>query len=104
MKPIIFLAGAEEDLVGALAYYGRISPNLHTRLMNELKTTLARIAQAPSRWQKIDAGIRKLAMDRFPYAVLYQDEEAEIRIVAIAHFKREPGYWKKKDSTHRKDT
>jgi hypothetical protein len=32
-------------------------------------------------------------MKRFPYAVIFQEKEEVIFVVAISHAKRRPGYW-----------
>jgi hypothetical protein len=31
---------------------------------------------------------------RFPYHVIYLEKQNDIRILAIAHDRRKPGYWK----------
>lgn len=38
--------------------------------------------------------VRRIAVTRFPYHVIYLETDAEIRILAIAHDRRKPGYWK----------
>jgi len=37
--------------------------------------------------------VRKKIVQRFPIAVLYKVEEAEVVIVAVMHLRRRPGYW-----------
>jgi plasmid stabilization system protein ParE len=37
--------------------------------------------------------VRRLAVARFPYHVVYLDHGGLIRILAIAHDRRRPGYW-----------
>jgi hypothetical protein len=41
-----------------------------------------------------DDQIRRVLVSRFPYEIVYRLRPAEIVIVAIAHLKRRPGYWK----------
>jgi hypothetical protein len=33
-------------------------------------------------------------MQRFPFSVVYLDDPELIAIIAVAHTKRRPGYWK----------
>jgi plasmid stabilization system protein ParE len=33
---------------------------------------------------------------RFPYVVVYRQIAARVQIVAVAHGKRKPGYWKRR--------
>ena len=37
--------------------------------------------------------VRRRAVARFPYHVIYLATTTEIRILAIAHDRRKPGYW-----------
>ena len=41
-----------------------------------------------------DLPVRRSAVTRFPYHVVYLDTPDAIRILAIAHDRRRPGYWK----------
>jgi toxin ParE1/3/4 len=52
------------------------------------------IAGAPQRWPKYLHGTRRLMMQRFPFSVVYLDDPELVIIVAVAHSKRKPGYWK----------
>ena len=36
---------------------------------------------------------RRLSLRRFPYSVIYQITSEELRVVAVAHHRRRPGYW-----------
>jgi len=36
---------------------------------------------------------RRLPVNRFPYHIAYLEWEGAIRILALAHDSREPGYW-----------
>ena len=43
-----------------------------------------------------DRRTRRVLVHGFPYQVLHRLSQYEIIIVAIAHLKRRPGYWKKR--------
>ena len=36
---------------------------------------------------------RRYLLRRFPYSVIYQISTEELRVVAVAHHRRRPGYW-----------
>ncbi len=37
--------------------------------------------------------VRRVAVKRFPYHVFYLEAPEELRILAVAHDRREPDYW-----------
>ena len=39
-------------------------------------------------------GTRILALHNFPYSLIYRIQGDEIRVIAIAHHSRRPGYWR----------
>lgn len=41
-----------------------------------------------------DLPVRRRGVTRFPYHVIYLETPTHIRILAIAHDRRRPGYWK----------
>ena len=41
-----------------------------------------------------DLPVRRLAVTRFPYHVVYLETSEGFRILAVAHDRRRPGYWK----------
>jgi plasmid stabilization system protein ParE len=38
-------------------------------------------------------GIRRMRLDRFPYTVHYRFDDEGVRVLAVAHQRRRPGYW-----------
>ena len=46
--------------------------------------------------RQFDPPARRHFTDRFPYGVIYLVEPDHIRIVAVMHLHREPGYWRKR--------
>jgi hypothetical protein len=49
----------------------------------------------------VDLPVRRRAVTRFPYHVVYLETGTEIRILAISHDRRKPDYWK--DRVRRSD-
>ncbi len=40
-----------------------------------------------------DLSVRRRAVTRFPYHVVYLEMATHVRILAVAHDRRKPGYW-----------
>jgi plasmid stabilization system protein ParE len=64
----------------------------------EFRTTVSgairNIAQSPQLWPKYQHGTRRFVLQRFPFSIVYLDDPELITIIAVAHGKRKPGYWK----------
>ncbi len=41
----------------------------------------------------LKAPFRRHLLPKFPYSIIYAIEPDHIRIIAVAHSKRKPGYW-----------
>jgi len=51
------------------------------------------ISLAPGRLPKYLYGTRRFVLHRFPFSIIYLDDDV-LSIVAVAHSKRKPGYWR----------
>jgi hypothetical protein len=54
------------------------------------------IAEAPSRWPRLHGRFRRYLLHRFPFSVVYLEREHSIEVIAVAHHRRRPGYWKRR--------
>ncbi|WP_309399619.1 type II toxin-antitoxin system RelE/ParE family toxin [Cerasicoccus maritimus] len=77
----------------------RLDPGLGLRFYNELKKTEERIQKYPDGWMQLSTNTRRCRLETFPYGIIYQLRADEILIVAVAHLKRKPEYWKDRISS-----
>ena len=85
---------ALEELEEAADWYERHGRGLGDELVEELDAALVTVNVSPLAWPAIGTrGLRRFVLPRFPYAVIYGVRHDEIRVFAIAHQKRHPGYW-----------
>jgi len=54
------------------------------------------IVEAPQRWPTSCNGTRRFLLQKFPFAIVYRELPTVIQMVAIAHTRRKPGYWKQR--------
>lgn len=54
------------------------------------------IAEFPGVGTATSRGRRLFPIGRYPFSILYRVEDGAIRISAIAHHSRRPGYWRKR--------
>lgn len=69
-----------------------------TAFLTEAERILAMIGESPASFPRlldlpVDLVIRRALLPRFPYAVICMDLQTEVRVLAVAHAKRRPGYW-----------
>jgi len=85
---------AESEFVHAIEYYEECEEGLGYDFAVEVYIAVQRILANPKAWQFIEEGIRRSLVNRFPYGVLYAEDNNEIHIVAVMNLHKEPGYWK----------
>ncbi len=86
---------AEEDLREAARFYhDRAGSSLSLSLLSEFKHSVTLLMQYPALGAVWRHGKRRHLMRRFPYAIVYTVSSEEVRIWAVAHQSRRPGYWR----------
>jgi plasmid stabilization system protein ParE len=97
MKPVDYLPGARRDYDESFDWYAERSPIAAERFSNAVDATLQRIAANPEWFAFIDARHQECLVQRFPFRIVFRDEPTRILVVAVAHAKRRPDYWKNRD-------
>ena len=98
MKSITFHSDAEVEINEAARYYEDRSPGLGFELLGEVERALGLISRNPDAWQRIGKRARRKSLWRFPYSVIYAVYADRIRVVAFAHQRRRPFYWRKRQN------
>ena len=92
MKGIGYDADARDELDGALA----VSPDPHA-FRAVLDTALQDIASGLRQHPKVGRSpFRKCILPGLPYSVIYEEKDTTIRVIALTHHSRRPGYWKQR--------
>ncbi len=84
------------ELEEAIKFYEKKVFGLGLDLEFEVRQAFHTIIQNPKLFPEDQLKIRKLIINRFPFIIHYSIQGTTIRIWAIAHSKRKPGYWKKR--------
>lgn len=90
------LRAAREEFAAAVRWYEEQRPGLGSDFFDAIGETTSRIQAHPEIGTPIsaDGRTRRLLVSRFPYQVVYRLWGKETVIVAVAHLKRRPDYWK----------
>ena len=62
--------------------------------MAELDAAIDRIEETPRQWPPYLAQTRRYLLRRFPFFVVFREADDRVRILAVAHARRRPGYWR----------
>ncbi|MBI4600660.1 MAG: type II toxin-antitoxin system RelE/ParE family toxin [Planctomycetes bacterium] len=98
MRLVPFCKEADAELIEAAVWYDGQRGGLGKEFLDDAEQTLSLVVSLPRAWPRIrdaplDLEIRRALLRRFPYAIVYQVQEERIRVLAVAHQKREPNYW-----------
>lgn len=88
-------AQAELELVEGAAYYAReASAEIANAFISEFDRSAKLLGEFPQMGSIWRGRIRRLPLRRFPYNIVYYPRESEVRILAVAHQRRRPGFWR----------
>ena len=104
MRRIRFHPAAAVEAEEAAVWYSTEQPGLGSQFGSALEEALAHLYQDvipstryPHLPERINA--QRLQVRRFPYDLVFLVGEEEIVIVAVAHHRRRPGYWRARMAT-----
>ncbi len=96
MRPIEYLRGARRDFDESFDWYAERSAGAAIRFAGAVDAALLKIAFNPGEFASIDDVHRECPVRRFPFRIVYRIVEDRVLVVAIAHAKRRPGFWKRR--------
>ncbi len=87
---------ARSEFFEAVEFYANESTSLAERFISEFEAATEEISLHPNRYRKTRRRSRLKEFRIFPYYLVYRVLDDIIKIDAVAHDKRKPGYWKKR--------
>jgi plasmid stabilization system protein ParE len=88
---------AEAEYEAALGWYLERSVRAADRFELAFDKAIQSIGENPKRFPLLDAIHRYSLLRRYPYSVIFRFDSDIVRLVAVAHSKRLPGYWKDRE-------
>ena len=96
--PIRFLPEAKAEFDDAVDWYQQQRTGLGTAFLTRVRDVLQRISANPRLHAVVYLDVRKAVVQRFPYIVLYREDQGEVLIVSVFHTSRDPAAWQKRVS------
>ena len=85
---------AEMEFIEAAVYYELQVLDLGVRFGAEVRRAADLLMEHPEIGARIDPELRQLIVGRFPFTLIYSVQPDVLQIVAVAHQRRQPGYWR----------
>ncbi len=96
MTHVVFLPEAEQEMLEAALYYQSQASGLGIDFLSVVEHALKFIMESPNTCPILEGELRRRLVRRFPFGILYKVESEEIVVIAVAHLRRKPGYWKER--------
>ncbi len=93
MTPEIHPA-AEVELAAAADAGEQIATGLGDELLAETRRVLSILCDFPSLGTQLDEHYRRFPLSRFPYAIVFRVSGERLQVVAFAHRRMRPTYWR----------
>ncbi len=90
---VLFLKHAQSEVDDAVAWYDSQSHSLGIQFLDSFDRAVRRILAYPLASTKIEDGLHRCLLSRFPYGIIYGLDAETIIVIAVAHLHREPRYW-----------
>ncbi len=94
MRAVRYHPDASAEFLREIEYYLALSPALSERFDRAVLACEVRAAESPDRWPKYLYNTRRILDRKFKFSLVYSTFEGEIAVLAVAAFRRRPGYWK----------
>lgn len=91
---LVIVPLALAELNDAAAFYKeRANAELGLAFVAEFERAASLVLDNPALGPVIRGTLRRIFLRRFPYGIIYQSTPEELRVIAVAHTRRRPGYW-----------
>lgn len=92
---VVVLEEAERELVeGARFYAEEADAGLALAFIAEFERSIDLLRRQPALGAPWRHATRRLPLRRFPFSIVYEALADELRVIALAHQRRRPGYWR----------
>lgn len=87
-------AAADRELTESAVYLEQQRPRLGDEFLDAFDVVRRELVDFPLRGRPAEEGARRIRIGKFSYDIVYILRNGSIVVVAIAHQRRRPGYWR----------
>lgn len=101
MVDLLVHPDALDEFVEASAFYEGQAPGLGEDFFEEVHRVWTAIRENPDLAPEFEPPYRRFLCRRFPFSIIYRRVPEGVRVLAVMHQRRRPGYWKRRGEGHR---
>ncbi len=92
---------AASELRAAKQWYELRQRGLGLELVAAIRATMARVRTTPMQFPLVprSTDVRRAVVDRFPYVIIFLVREDDVHVLAVAHQRQRPTYWRDRAKT-----
>ena len=94
MRAVRYVDEASEEFLHGVAYFTTVSPRLGRRFDEAVQKAEALAAEFTDAGFPYKFGSRRVFPGKFKFSIVDVVREDEVVILAVAPFRRRPGYWR----------
>lgn len=94
MYEIVVHEDADSELNNAAAFFQSRQEGLGDQFLGEVAAAFRRIQSHPFSGSTVFDEFHRHLMRRFPYSIVYRVETEKVFVLAVAHLRRRPLYWR----------
>lgn len=92
--PVEIHPSALEEAEAAYRCYREQNDTVAKAFFEELDSAIDLISDDPIRWPTYLDRARRFLLRKFPFSIIYCHNNEAVQILAVAHERRKPNYWK----------
>lgn len=95
-RTIIIRPEAEQDIREAYSWYETQMSGLGANFLLRIDAALSSVQRNPRQYPLIHQEVRRCLVRRFPYGILFLEEDKRVIVLAVFHAKRDPRSWQER--------
>jgi len=93
VKRARFLPAAQREYLAEIAHYDTQRKGVGRRFQRAVERAASLALSLPFAGAPCGGEARKVVVKGFPFYIVYRPEAAGVVVFAVAHSRRDPGYW-----------
>lgn len=100
MPQIEYHPQASDEVAQAFDWYSEVDPDVADRFKIELDRAEQLVQRSPEAWGSYLHNTSGFRFRGFPFVMAYILRDQRIIVIAVAHTRRKPGYWRDRLPNH----